>query len=49
MENAGRAERPDETRGWLPQRRAKIVIARLRDKGVKPERLLAIHLAVSSS
>ena len=48
MEAAGHAAKATELRGRPPRERARIALARLREAGVKPERLLAIHLAVSA-
>jgi hypothetical protein len=48
MDDAGRAERASDIRGLAPHRRAKIALARLREARIKPERLLAIHLATSA-
>jgi hypothetical protein len=46
LENAGPSEIATRLR-WLPSReRARIALARLRDKGVTPERLLAIPVAM---
>lgn len=47
MQLAGRAEIATRLRGLSPLERAKVALARLREAGIKPERLLAIHLAVS--
>ncbi len=46
MSTAGPAEPATRLRGLPPERRAKIALARLREAGVKPERLLSIALAV---
>lgn len=46
MASAGSVEPATRLRGLTPKRRAKIALARLREAGVKPERLLAIAVAV---
>jgi hypothetical protein len=46
MASAGPVEIATRLRGLPPEQRAKIALARLRDASIKPERLLAIVLAV---
>jgi hypothetical protein len=46
MTSAGPVEIATRLRGLPPERRAQIALARLRDAEIKPERLLAIPLAV---
>jgi hypothetical protein len=46
LEDAGPSEIATRLRGMPPRRRARIALARLRDKGVTPERLLAIPVAM---
>lgn len=46
MESAGAPELATRLRGLPPSRRAKIALARLREAHVKPERLLAIAMAI---
>lgn len=48
LQLAGRAEIATRLRGLPPQERAKVALARLREAGIEPERLLAIHLAISA-
>lgn len=48
MESAGPAEIATRLRGLSAERRAKIALARLREAGIKPERLLANQLAVTA-
>jgi hypothetical protein len=46
MANAGQVEIATRLKGKSPERRAKIALARLRDAGVKPDRLAAIVFAI---
>jgi hypothetical protein len=48
MASAGPVEIATRLRGLPPERRAKIALARLREANIKPERLLAIPLAVAA-
>lgn len=48
MAFAGEAELVSRLRGKSPPDRAKQALARMRDRGVRPERLLAIHFAMSA-
>jgi len=48
MDASGPTEIATRLRGLAPERRAKIALARLREANVKPERLLAIALAVNA-
>jgi hypothetical protein len=48
MASAGEAIIVTRLRGMPPDQRARVALARLREKGVKPERLLAIPLAVAA-
>jgi hypothetical protein len=48
MQTAGRVEIAPRLRGLAPARRAKIALARLREGSVKPERLLAIGVALAA-
>jgi hypothetical protein len=48
MASAGPVEIATRLRGLSPERRAKIALARLREANIKPERLLAIPLAVAA-
>jgi hypothetical protein len=48
MDASGPTEIATRLRGLAPERRAKIALARLREANIKPERLLAIALAVSA-
>lgn len=48
MDTSGPTEIATRLRGLAPERRAKVALARLREANVKPERLLAIALAVSA-
>ena len=48
LENAGPVEAATRLRGLSPAVRAKVALARLREASIKPERLLAIVLAVSA-
>lgn len=48
MQMAGPAEIATRLRGLSPRKRARAALARLREAAVTPERLLAIHLAVSA-
>ncbi len=47
LETAGPAIPATELRGLKPAVRARAAVARLREASVKPERLIAIHLAIS--
>ena len=46
LDGAGRAEPAQDIKRLSAARRARVAFARLRDAGVKPERILAIQLAV---
>ena len=46
MASAGEVDIATRFKGLSPDRRAKMALARLRDAGIKPERLLAISLSV---
>ena len=48
MDGAGQIERAQDIKRLPAAKRAKIAFARLREAGVKPERLLAIHMAVAA-
>lgn len=48
MDGAGQVERAQDTKRWSAVRRARVAFARLREAGIKPERLLAIHMAVAA-
>lgn len=48
MESAGESVIVPRLRGLPPEHRAKIALARLREASIKPERLLAIAVAVSA-
>jgi len=48
LDTAGRAENAQDIKWRSASSRARIAFARLRDANVKPERLLAIHMAVSA-
>jgi hypothetical protein len=48
MDASGPTEIATRLRGLAPERRAKIALARLREANVKPERLLAIALAINA-
>ena len=48
MQSAGPSEIATRLRGRPPAERARVALARLRETGVKPERLLAIHLATAA-
>jgi hypothetical protein len=48
MQTAGPVEIATRLRGLAPEHRAKVALARLREHGVKPERLLAIGLALAA-
>ncbi len=48
LSTAGKVVPATNLRGMRPAERARVALARLRDAGVKPERLLAIHLAISA-
>lgn len=48
MASAGPVEIATRLRGLPPEHRAKIALARLREADIKPERLLAIPLAVAA-
>ncbi|MXN66711.1 hypothetical protein GR183_17490 [Stappia sp. GBMRC 2046] len=48
MESAGEAEIATRLRGLSAEKRARIAFARLREAEIEPERLLAIHIAVSA-
>ena len=48
MASAGPVEIATRLRGLVPERRAKIALARLREANIRPERLLAIPLAVAA-
>ncbi len=48
MDSAGQVERAQDMKRMAAARRARVAFARLREAGVKPERLLAIHLAVAA-
>lgn len=48
MDTSGPTEIATRLRGLPPAHRAQIALARLREAGIKPERLLAIALAVSA-
>jgi hypothetical protein len=48
MDGAGKAERAQDIKRLPAARRARIAFARLREAGIKPERLLAIHMAVAA-
>jgi len=48
MASAGPVEIATRLRGLPPERRARIALARLREANIKPERLLAIPLAVAA-
>ncbi len=49
MELAGRAEIATRLRGMSAAARAKVAFARLREAEIEPQRLLAIHIAVSAT
>jgi hypothetical protein len=46
LATSGRAIPATELRGLKPAERARAALARLREAGIKPERLLAIHLGI---
>ena len=48
LASAGPVEIATRLRGLPPERRAKIALARLREADIKPERLLAIPLAIAA-
>lgn len=48
LATAGRALDATELRGLKPAARARAALARLREASIKPDRLLAIHLAISA-
>lgn len=48
LQCAGPATISTRLRGLSPHERAKIALGRIREAGIKPERLLAIHLAISA-
>jgi len=49
LDSAGPVRRTDEIRRKSATERAKVAFARLREAGIKPERLLAIHLGVTAN
>ncbi|MEQ9689448.1 MAG: hypothetical protein RLO48_06930, partial [Bauldia litoralis] len=49
LDTSGRAEPATALRGRSPRERARIALARLRDAGIKPERIVAIALAVHAA
>lgn len=49
LETSGRAEPATALRGRSPRERARIALARLRDAGIKPERIVAIALAAHAA
>ncbi|WP_244448474.1 hypothetical protein [Bosea sp. LC85] len=48
MDGAGQVERAQDIKRLPAAKRARVAFARLREAGVKPERLLAIHMAVAA-
>jgi hypothetical protein len=48
LDGAGPVERVTDKRGLSPHHRAKVALARLREAGIKSDRLLAINLAISA-
>jgi hypothetical protein len=48
LDSAGHAERAQDIKWRTAASRAKVAFARLRDANIRPERLLAIHMAVSA-
>ncbi len=48
LEGAGRAEPAQDIKHRSPAFKARVAFARLREAGIKPERLLAIHMAVAA-
>jgi hypothetical protein len=48
LDSAGHAERAQDIKWRTAASRARVAFARLREANVKPERLLAIHMAVSA-
>jgi hypothetical protein len=48
LDSAGHAERAQDIKWRTAASRAKVAFARLREADIKPERLLAIHMAVSA-
>jgi hypothetical protein len=48
LDSAGHAERAQDIKWRTAPSRAKVAFARLREANIKPERLLAIHMAVSA-
>jgi hypothetical protein len=48
LDAAGRAEPAQDIKRLPAARKARVAFARLREAGVKPERTLAIHMAVAA-
>lgn len=48
MPHPREAIRADEVRGKLPKEKVRVALARLRKAGIPPERLVAIHMAVTA-
>jgi hypothetical protein len=48
LDGAGRVEAAQNIKRWPPAVRAKVAFARLKEAGIKPERLLATHIGVSA-